>query len=98
MPKHAELIAGAAADGPRIVPCAGGTAGILLRAAPIEDRTNEDAALILPLGEGRALLAVADGASGHPAGDQASKRILEAIRDAIRRLNVRAWGIRPRRS
>ncbi|MAE94506.1 MAG: serine/threonine protein phosphatase [Deltaproteobacteria bacterium] len=44
---------------------------------------NEDAIGVFPLGEGRAVLAVADGVGGQPAGESASRRTLECLWDAL---------------
>ena len=46
---------------------------------------NEDCYLLLPLGERRLLVAVADGLGGHPAGDKASSLACKTIYHCVRR-------------
>ena len=48
-----------------------------------EREPNEDALGVFPLGKGRGVLAVADGVGGSPAGDSASRLVLECIWDAL---------------
>jgi len=50
----------------------GGWAASFSERCPGKTRANEDAAALLPLGEGRLLLIVADGLGGQPGADQAS--------------------------
>lgn len=44
---------------------------------------NEDAVGVFPLGVGRGVLAVADGVGGQPAGESASRQVLECLWDAL---------------
>ncbi len=55
-----------------------GAFALLTRRGPGK-RQNEDGALVLPLGVGRAVLAVADGMGGLPFGDRAARIALEAL-------------------
>lgn len=52
---------------------------VYTRACPTKATGNEDAVLVLRVGESQGILAVADGVGGHPAGDQASARALECL-------------------
>jgi serine/threonine protein phosphatase PrpC len=63
----------------RLLPFAGGSAALYSRAAPGTARDNQDGAALIPLGAGRGLLAVADGAGGHAAGAEAAAAVLEAL-------------------
>lgn len=72
-------------------PVASGTA--LVFSHPSPDRPgpesgaqfNEDAAMVLTLGEGRGLLAIADGVGGQRLGAQAARAALEALEESIHR-------------
>jgi len=57
--------------------------------SPSKTTDNEDSALVVSVGDGRALLAVADGVGGLPAGEQASKLALEGLRASFQQ-GVRA--------
>jgi serine/threonine protein phosphatase PrpC len=70
-------------DASEVIACGPGEAAVFSRRAPDKASRNEDAALVLPLGDGALLLAVADGCGGMPAGDEASRRALTALRDAL---------------
>lgn len=56
-----------------------GTAWVYSRRSPGKDVPNEDAAGLFALGNGRAVLAVADGVGGHRGADQASGLMLQAL-------------------
>ncbi|USN98789.1 MAG: protein phosphatase 2C domain-containing protein [Phycisphaeraceae bacterium] len=71
-------------DHAEVFACAGGAAAIYSRRAPGKETVNEDAALLLPLADNAALLAIADGCGGMPAGDQAALRTLEALATTVR--------------
>ena len=83
MTARANLIAGMSAVGPEVHQCGVGQVAVFMREAPIADRINEDSALILELGDAEALLAVADGASGHPSGDLASRTLVKSIQERV---------------
>jgi len=74
-------------DSPESVTVAGGTVSLILARGP-DREGNEDAALVLPVGSTRVVLAVADGASGHPAGDAAARVALEAVEASVRSRDV----------
>lgn len=59
--------------------------------SPTGSGLNEDSLLVLDLGHGRGLFAVADGVGGHPGGEQASKLALEVLRDNVQE-RTRAGG------
>lgn len=62
---------------------AGGEAAGSTRVGPGEGRKNEDAAAIVPTGPRAALLAVADGFGGAPAGERASSLAAAALAEAV---------------
>jgi PPM family protein phosphatase len=61
-----------------------GQACLRVRASPRRRRPNEDAAIIIPIGEAGVVLAVADGVGGAPGGRQAANLVLEAVAREIR--------------
>lgn len=62
-----------------------GVACVYSSRCPGKETANEDAAAIFPLGRERALLVVADGVGGSPAGDQASRVAVRALETTLRR-------------
>ena len=70
---------------PVIVPCGIGTAVVVTVPSPerADAFGNEDGALVMDLGEGRGLLAVADGVGGGPGGAEAAAAALTALADAV---------------
>lgn len=82
-PAEGLLVAGEEGRGPLLVAVPGGRACLATRRCPTEPRTNEDAAAVLGLGSRGAVLAVADGAGGHAAGERASRLALEQLRDCL---------------
>lgn len=50
---------------------------------PGVERPNQDAIGLIPLGDGRMVLAVADGAGGQPAGDRASESAIAAFCETV---------------
>jgi protein phosphatase len=70
---------------PEHLSCGGGRATVITIPSP--DRAdasgNEDGALVMDLGEGRGVLAVADGVGGGPGGAEAAAAALAALADAV---------------
>jgi len=66
----------------RLFRVAGGAAAVWAAPRPGADR-SEDALLVLPLGPDSAVLAVADGMGGAPAGGAAAARAIEALAAAV---------------
>jgi serine/threonine protein phosphatase PrpC len=70
-------------DGQDAAPCryglGCGSIAVLSRACPLADGSNEDALAVIPCDDNRAVLAVADGFGGQPAGDQAARLAMEAL-------------------
>jgi serine/threonine protein phosphatase PrpC len=62
---------------------AGGTSVLCSRRSPDKSSGNEDAAAVIPIDAQRAVLAVADGLGGQPAGQQASRLALKVLRAAL---------------
>lgn len=56
-----------------------GSVALFSRACPVADGSNEDALAIIPCDNNRAVLAVADGFGGQPAGDQAAQLAIESL-------------------
>lgn len=73
---------------------AGGTAAVVSRRCPGRDGPNEDAAAVLPGGEGRAVLAVADGVGGHSLGHCASRLAVEHLADSVARARAAGQDLR----
>src|SRR5512145_944660 len=64
---------------PEAEPVAGGTAVLFSARSPAKESDNEDAAAVFAVDARRAVLAVADGLGGHPAGDEAAETALRAL-------------------
>lgn len=64
------------------MPVATGVAGIYSVRNPFKDTDNEDAAVVIPIDETRAILAVADGVGGQPGGAAAAQLILQSLIDS----------------
>lgn len=60
-----------------------GELALFSAAGPLKFGGNEDGALVFPLGPDRAVLAVADGVGGQPAGAHASSLALRSLRQAL---------------
>ncbi|RMF75482.1 MAG: serine/threonine protein phosphatase [Acidobacteria bacterium] len=69
----------------RLVDVAGGRAAALVVAAPEPERTCEDAALVVPVGAERAILAVADGVGGRREGAEAAQLVVGLLAAAAGR-------------
>lgn len=68
---------------PQVFELAGGRAVLMTHSGPGRGRPNEDAAALISLGPETAILAVADGAGGMPAGGAASRLALEALLQTV---------------
>jgi serine/threonine protein phosphatase PrpC len=64
---------------------AGGVATVYTARCPEKDPPNEDAAALITCGPRSAVLAIADGFGGQPAGEQAARLTLETLVDAVER-------------
>lgn len=62
---------------------AGGEASVYCRRSPEKDTDNEDTLALIPLGPETAVLAVADGAGGLPAGRRASQTAIRTVIDSL---------------
>jgi serine/threonine protein phosphatase PrpC len=58
---------------------AGGTAAVFSARSPDRETANEDSAVLIPVGEDAAVLAVADGVGGLPGGAEASAMVMAAL-------------------
>ncbi|MGE0709844.1 MAG: PP2C family serine/threonine-protein phosphatase [Planctomycetota bacterium] len=90
IPELRELLLAGAVDERTPLLLAGGTAVAASLRGPHHEDTNEDCALVLSLGDGRGLIAVADGAGSYPQGELASRRALEALATAVREAGERS--------
>jgi protein phosphatase len=75
--------AGDGMDAPERVPFAGGELVLFTKTCPGVDRPNEDALAVLPWGDDGGILVVADGVGGAPAGQNASRLAVEALRESV---------------
>ncbi|MGI9432985.1 MAG: PP2C family protein-serine/threonine phosphatase [Myxococcota bacterium] len=69
---------------PELLPLAGGEAAVFSARGPDKDGPNEDAACVIEVSNDLAVLLVADGLGGQPAGQNASEAALRALIDSIR--------------
>ncbi|MGI9302508.1 MAG: PP2C family protein-serine/threonine phosphatase [Gammaproteobacteria bacterium] len=60
-----------------------GEIAVFSASSPLPDAANEDAAAVIEVDRGTAVLAVADGLGGQPDGQRASGLALKSLRDAI---------------
>ena len=81
--KQPRLYLGVDLDDIETIHLAGGTACVYTRRAPDKETDNEDSLALIPCGAGSAVLAVADGLGGLPAGDQASSRAIRSLSDSV---------------
>jgi serine/threonine protein phosphatase PrpC len=71
------------ADRSEIIALPHGEAIVYCARNPFKESPNEDGAMVMPLGDDRAILAVADGMGGMPQGAQASEIALDAISGSV---------------
>jgi PPM family protein phosphatase len=77
------LCVGADEIGPQRHDLAGGVACLYSARSPFKERTNEDAIALIPFDGESAVIAVADGVGGLPAGALAAGAAVRALRDAL---------------
>ncbi|MGB5260913.1 MAG: protein phosphatase 2C domain-containing protein [Gammaproteobacteria bacterium] len=75
------LFAGIDMPAPELIPIAGGLACVHTERRPGRETANEDAAVVIPGAGGCCVLGVADGLGGLPAGDMASRMVLQELAD-----------------
>ena len=66
-------------EAPEVRPLAGGEVAFYSARSPAKDTDNEDAAGLIPVVDGRAVLAVADGLGGQRAGAEAAELAIKAL-------------------
>lgn len=71
-----------------------GEVALYSAAGPLKLAGNEDGALVFPLGARRAVLAVADGVGGQPAGAHASSLALRCLRQALEQAREPGYPLR----
>lgn len=79
----AQLVSDAEMEEAELHPLDGGQVAVFSCRSPGRDGPNEDAAAVLPFGEGSAVLVVADGMGGERAGARASALAIESLRRAL---------------
>jgi len=60
-----------------------GVAAFCSRRAPDKATANEDSAVVVPIDQGRVVLAIADGLGGQPCGHEASRLVLRTLRATL---------------
>jgi serine/threonine protein phosphatase PrpC len=75
---------------PDVHPVAGGEVAVFSARSPAKETTNEDAAVLIPAGNGAAILAVADGLGGQRAGAEAAELAVKALAACVRAANDHA--------
>jgi PPM family protein phosphatase len=71
----------------RMIPFAGGIAGVFSARSPDKTSDSEDAAVLIPFGDQKdecGVLAIADGMGGQPAGALAASLAVQAMHDSVR--------------
>ena len=63
--------------------CGFGTAAVFTARAPEKASENEDAAVVISVGDGHSVLAVADGLGGHAAGEEASALAVQTLAETL---------------
>ncbi len=66
-------------EAPEVRPLAGGEVAVYSARSPAKDTDNEDAAALIRVGSGRAIIAVADGLGGQRAGAEAAELAIKAL-------------------
>ncbi len=79
---------------PLIANVAGGRAAVFSVRSPVKEPPNEDAAIVIPLGDSTAVFAVADGCGGHAAGEQAARLAIETLHRRLTSLDNPEEGLR----
>ena len=83
------IYTGVTLDAPVVHRIDAGTAVVYARQAPYKQDNNEDnnqdAAAVIPVGDGSVVLAIADGMGGAPAGDVAARLAIESLADSLQR-------------
>ena len=85
LPPDVVLLDGAFGEDRKALQIGGGALVAYTRQSPDKDTENEDTVAIIPWGPGAAVLVVADGAGGLPAGKRAS---MTAVRTLAQSLQV----------
>jgi len=78
-----QLYLGVDMDAPQTLALGPGEVCVFTRRRPGRESPNEDAVALIPCTEHSAVLAVADGLGGHPAGDQAAALTLTTLLDTV---------------
>ncbi len=68
---------------PEILPAGGGTVCVFSARCPAKESANEDAAAVIAVGARSAVLLVADGFGGSPAGEQAARLAVESLQESL---------------
>jgi serine/threonine protein phosphatase PrpC len=71
-----------------------GQAVVFLARCPDREGPNEDSAALIPVAADKGVLVVADGFGGHPAGDQASALVVQAIARSVNEVSAEENGLR----
>ena len=76
------VMCGTDLDDPLTIACLVGQAVVYSHRSIAEHKTNEDALGVFDWGDGKLLLAVADGVGGQPGGAAAARRVIETLHNA----------------
>ncbi len=88
------ILAGSDMDACAIASLAGGSAVYYTQRAPNKETGNEDAIAVVQCDPNSGVLALADGAGGMRAGEQASRTTLEVLTNAVQQAVVRGESLR----